>query len=459
MSTALKFETEEVSQHDCHQRIGRLSPSGRKPIETPHYLAMSSRGCVPHLSQDMMRDNTSIKGMYAALEDFIEKSSKETPPAYDMPITNKETQLRRFISLQPDAILVLGPRRHPPIPARAANTNTSISIQTALGFTTLESDDYVEAAQRLRPDIVLGMADYEYPKRPGVKRIEKMGDRTLAWFQDMAAGLEDDESIEVSRSALFAPVLPIEAGQQSDYLNTLKEDLANRISGLVVYDPASIDAIPTTMRHLLRFALTNVRGPHELLNQISLGLDVFVLPFIGEATDGGLALTFTFPGPESSQGTRHQSLAMDMWSTTYTSDTSPLVGDCTCYACQNHHRAFIRHLLDAKEMLAWVLLQIHNHHMMDLFFANARQSIRRGTFESDCNSFAKLYEQEFPETTGKGPRIRGYQVKSGPAEPRRNPQAFRSFEDAQERLAEAPLPSSDADGEDLERQGFAEKVT
>ncbi|KAL8783224.1 MAG: hypothetical protein Q9213_004788 [Squamulea squamosa] len=343
-----------------------------------------------------------------------------------MPITDNETRLRRFISLQSDAILVLGSRRHPPIPARAANTNTSISIQTALGFSTLESDDYVKAAQRLRPDIVLGMADYEYPKRPGVKRIEKMGDRTLAWFLGMVAGLEDDESIEGPQSALFAPVLPIEAEQQSDYLNTLKEDLADRISGWVVYDPASIDAIPTTMRHLLRFVLTNIRGPHELLHQISLGLDIFVLPFIGEATDAGLALTFTFPGPEPSESTRHQPLAMDMWSTTYTSDIYPL---------------------------------IHNHHMMDLFFANVRQSIRRGTFESDCNSLGKIYEREFPETTGKGPRLRGYQVKSGPAEPRRNPQAFRSLEDAQERLAEAPLPSYDADGEDLEKQGFVEKVT
>jgi hypothetical protein len=32
-------------------------------------VAVSSRGAVPHLSQDMMRANTNIGAMYTALED------------------------------------------------------------------------------------------------------------------------------------------------------------------------------------------------------------------------------------------------------------------------------------------------------------------------------------------------------------------------------------------------------
>lgn len=255
----------------------------------------------------------------------------------------------------------------------------------------------------LRPDIVLGMADYEYSKRPGVKRVEKMGDRTLAWFHDMVASL-GDESNELPQVALFAPVLPIEAGQQSDYLNTLQEDLADRVSGWVLYDAASIDAIPTAMRHLPTFALTDIRGPHEILDQVSLGVDAFVLCFIGDATDAGIALTFTFPGLELSESRSRLALGIDMWSTMHVSDVSPLIEDCTCYACKNHHRAFIRHLLDAKEMLAWVLLQIHNHHTLDVFFANVGQSIRRGTFERDRELFDKAFQRDLPVTTGKGPR-------------------------------------------------------
>ncbi|KAL8810804.1 MAG: hypothetical protein Q9200_002295 [Gallowayella weberi] len=383
--------------------------------------------------------------------------SSLTPAVYNTPVAGHYSRLRRFIALHEDALLVLGPRRHPPVPARAANTNTSISIQTALGFSTLRSDDYVKAVEKLRPDIILGMADNEYSKKPGVKRLEKMGDRTLAWFQDLVAGLENDANGS-PKSALFAPVLPIEAGQQSDYLNTMEGDLADRVSGWVVYDPTSVDAIPATMRHLPRLAMTDAGGPHDILNQISLGVDAFVLSFVGEATDAGLAHTFAFPSPERSLAKDRLPIGIDMWSTTYSSDVSSIVEGCTCYTCQSHHRAFIRHLLDAKEMLAWVLLQIHNYHTLDNFFANVRQSIRNGTFESDHDLFAKTFEREFPTVTGRGPRLRGYQVKSGPDEPRRNPQAFRSLDDTQERLAEAPVPSSDADGEDLEKHGFAEKT-
>ena len=50
-------------------RLGALRFSDRKEIETPHYVAVSSRGAVPHIAQDMMRSNTRISVMYTALED------------------------------------------------------------------------------------------------------------------------------------------------------------------------------------------------------------------------------------------------------------------------------------------------------------------------------------------------------------------------------------------------------
>lgn len=36
---------------------------------TPHYIPASSRGAVPHITQDNMRSHTSLASMYAALED------------------------------------------------------------------------------------------------------------------------------------------------------------------------------------------------------------------------------------------------------------------------------------------------------------------------------------------------------------------------------------------------------
>jgi queuine tRNA-ribosyltransferase subunit QTRTD1 len=50
-------------------RLGRLTLPGRNAIETPHYLGLTSRGVLPHLSQDNFAQLTSISGVYAALED------------------------------------------------------------------------------------------------------------------------------------------------------------------------------------------------------------------------------------------------------------------------------------------------------------------------------------------------------------------------------------------------------
>ncbi|KAL8778056.1 MAG: hypothetical protein Q9203_005482 [Teloschistes exilis] len=331
----------------------------------------------------MAGDRTGITGIYTALED----------------------------SLQDKSWLVLGPRRHPPVPARAANTNVSIAIQTAVGFSTLETDDYVEAVQELSPDIVLGLADYEYSKTPGVKRLEKMGDRTLEWTQAMLKGL-DENTDRVPRVAFFAPVLPIEAGQQSFYLETLTSELADRIAGWTIYDSASVDAVPAKMQHLPRLALTNVRGPHDVLDQVSLGIDAFVLAFIGSATDRGLAFTFNFPPSESCEDGRRLELGINLWTTTYTIITS------WTHSSPEYVAAFVRALLSMIE----------------------RTSTRD-------------FKKNYLLVQGKA---QGYQIKSGPSESRRNPQSFRSLNDAEAKVAQTIAPNPTAEGTDLEGLGFAE---
>ena len=68
-SSMCSFELQSPNPGPNQPRIGHLSFQDRVPIETPHYVAVSSRGAVPHLSQDMMRGHTRINAMYAALED------------------------------------------------------------------------------------------------------------------------------------------------------------------------------------------------------------------------------------------------------------------------------------------------------------------------------------------------------------------------------------------------------
>ena len=68
-SKVVSFHLSRLHSDKDEPRLGRLAFQGRNPIQTPHYVAFSSRGAVPHLSQDMTRDNTSIRAIYTAVED------------------------------------------------------------------------------------------------------------------------------------------------------------------------------------------------------------------------------------------------------------------------------------------------------------------------------------------------------------------------------------------------------
>lgn len=272
-----------------------------------------------------------------------------------------------------------------------------------MGFNMLESTDYVEAVLNLQPDITLGLGDVVVGQKPSLKRMEKMSDRTLDWLKELISGIRDNNEGR-PRSAVFAPILPIEPEQQRYYLADLRDDLGEHISGLVIFETRSILAIPTNLNHLPRLSVREPGSPSEILEDIALGVDMFTIPFVGAATDAGIALDFSFPAVKLDECEGVLPLGIDMWSAIHSVDLSPLRQDCQCYTCVNHHRAYLQHLLNAKEMLGWVLLQLHNHHIMDQFFAGVRNSLQKGSFDHYKRLFAGIYDVELPAKTGQGPR-------------------------------------------------------
>lgn len=62
-------------------------------------------------------------------------------------------------------------------------------------------------------------------------------------------------------------------------------------------------------------------------------------------------------------------------------DFSPIDPECTCYACRNFTRAYIRHLFNVGEILGVRLLTIHNVHYFLNLARRIRESIADGTFD------------------------------------------------------------------------------
>jgi len=119
--------------------------------------------------------------------------------------------------------------------------------------------------------------------------------------------------------------------------------------------------------------LMGVGTPDDLVEGIRRGIDIFdcVLP---------------------TRLARHKSAMtdtgrMNMMNAQYARDERPISLNCDCYTCQNYSRAYIRHLIQAREMLFGTLLSIHNIHTLLRLTQNLRQSIMDGQFEQFTNQY------------------------------------------------------------------------
>ena len=114
--------------------------------------------------------------------------------------------------------------------------------------------------------------------------------------------------------------------------------------------------------------LMGVGTPEDLINGVARGVDVFdcVLPT-------RLARHKSAFSPEG---------RLNLMNATFARDERPIDEDCDCYACKTFTRAYIRHLLVAKEMLASTLISIHNLRALIRLMEQMRVYIADGSFES-----------------------------------------------------------------------------
>ena len=318
--------------------------------------------------------------------------------------------MKSFTALPDDRTVLIGPRRVPPVTSPASNTDTSISISTSTGFQTLFNEDYVRISTQLKPDIAVGLGDVVIGAQLGRKRREKMVVRTEKWTksaleQDMSDSLDSEEPL---RFPYLAPIVPIAAEEQALYLQYFANGADSPMLGFVLYEQLQPLPVSQTLSHLLRVNLAAFHTPHQLLDAVSSGCDLLTASFLGQATDAGVALCFSlrsrYHGKDIKKNTEKSALGLDMWSADLAVDMAPVVDGCDCYTCQKHSRAYIQHLLNAKEMLAWTLLQLHNIQVMELFFAAMRTNITERTFEESRDAFHASYEPDLPEKSGQGPR-------------------------------------------------------
>ena len=72
---------------------------------------------------------------------------------------------------------------------------------------------------------------------------------------------------------------------------------------------------------------------------------------------------------------------LNLMNAKYQLDDRPIEEGCACPACQHYSRAYIRHLLKAKEMLGMRLLVLHNLYFYNHMMEEIREAIRNKRYK------------------------------------------------------------------------------
>jgi queuine tRNA-ribosyltransferase len=123
--------------------------------------------------------------------------------------------------------------------------------------------------------------------------------------------------------------------------------------------------------------LMGVGSPEDLVNGVQRGIDIFdcVLP----------------PRLARHQAAMTHTGRMNMLNAIYAHDSRPIDPECTCYACAHFTRAYIRHLIVAKEILASTLISIHNIHTLLTLTRRMRAAIIEHQFEAFSRDYLAGY--------------------------------------------------------------------
>lgn len=235
----------------------------------------------------------------------------------------------------------------------------------------------VEIQRSLGADII--MAFDECPPG-GVSRAlaQEAHERTLRWLErcrDRFAALEA-EGGAVGQQVLF-PIL------QGSVYDDLRKDAARRtmeigdwrgiaLGGLSVGEPkpamwSVLEAVEPELPHGVPRYLMGVGYPDDMVEAIGRGMDLFdcVAP-----TRNGRNGTVWVEGEGQ----------VNAKASRYRLDERPLDPSCDCMACRTYSRAYIRHLVLTRELLALRLLSIHNLRFMVRLAEQARAAIGAGEF-------------------------------------------------------------------------------
>lgn len=170
---------------------------------------------------------------------------------------------------------------------------------------------------------------------------------------------------------------------------------ADEISKLDL-DGYAVGGLAVGESHEEMYRILDAVVPHLPDNKPTYLMGVGTPANILEAVDRGVDFfDCVYPSRNGRHGhvyTNHGKL--NLFNARFELDARPIEEGCQCPACRNYSRAYIRHLLKAKEMLGMRLCVLHN-----LYFYNTMMEEIRDAIDHDC--YKEYKTQKIAAVTGK----------------------------------------------------------
>ncbi|XP_076868792.1 queuine tRNA-ribosyltransferase accessory subunit 2 isoform X2 [Brachyhypopomus gauderio] len=386
-------------------RLGVWTGFGQQhSLELPGCLLYTRCATVPHLTQDTLHTLSCLPTVTQVTLDSLAEHHEV--------LEEFQEGVRKFAGLHDTAVFC---SLHDPATTCPTGhvTNKTVSVWGSGGRIEMTVAKFMAMQALIQPDCYQSMADGDtWQTNTSRKRVRKAVDRTLAHLDEC---LLLHHKTALKNTAVFGVV---EGGDiLEERVRSARETAKRPVDGFVL-DGFQSPAMEQELRGQLITAVTaelplekprllqGVGRPDQVIACVEAGVDLFEGFFPFQVTERGSALCFQYsvtPDPEDAgsppptvleiNGERPAvehpkenedgnpetitQFEMNLKDIRYREDFRPLVEGCDCYCCGNHSRAYVHHLLVTNELLAGVLLMLHNTAHYLGFFRALREAIKR----------------------------------------------------------------------------------
>ena len=224
----------------------------------------------------------------------------------------------------------------------------------------------------------IAMAFDECPPHPATREyMQNSVDRTTRWLERCKTEMKRLNSLEdtINKNQMLFGI------NQGGTFEDIRIEHAKRIREMDL-DGYALGGLAVGESHEEMYRILDETVPYLPQNKPTYLMGVGTPANIIEAVDRGVDFfDCVYPSRNGRHGhvyTRYGKI--NLFNAKYETDSEPIEAGCQCPTCRSYSRAYVRHLLKAKEMLGMRLCVLHNLYFYNHLMEDIREAIEGGRY-------------------------------------------------------------------------------